>query len=151
MERVIFVYIFETCNICVPWKNYNLLVEADNFYHFLGLILCNTKHPQFNRLKIQEWKSTVQQVLYPYVIILKIDWVVDSVNAAQKISLRRLHCHFYGCWIKTNLHKLARVLRYLIWKNLARQYLSFKVMFVFGYFNEVTFVQRKILCQLFCK
>ena len=59
VERLIFVYIFETHNRCVMWKKYNLLVEADNFYHLLGLILCNTKHPQFNRLKIQHWKSTV--------------------------------------------------------------------------------------------
>ena len=62
--RLLFVYIFETHNICVPWKTLQLVSRGGNFYHFWGLILCNAKHLQFIRLKIQELKSTVKQVFY---------------------------------------------------------------------------------------
>ena len=36
---------------CSAKKCDNLLVEADIFYHFRGLILCNAKHIQFIRYK----------------------------------------------------------------------------------------------------
>ena len=42
----------------------NLLVEADIFYHFRGLILCKTKHLQFHQNKKQEQRGTVQQAIY---------------------------------------------------------------------------------------
>ena len=45
---------------------------------------------------------------------------------------------FYGCWIKHFLQKLARVLWSLICKNMARPLFIFNVMFMVGYFNELT-------------
>ena len=41
-----------------------MLVEAHNFYHFRGLIFCNTKFFQFNWYKRKEYGCTVQQVFY---------------------------------------------------------------------------------------
>ena len=38
---------------CSVKKCHNLLVEADNFYHFRGIICCNTKHLNFNLYKKQ--------------------------------------------------------------------------------------------------
>ena len=45
-------------------KRDNLLLEADILYHFRGIILCNAERRQFNHLKKQECKGTVQQDFY---------------------------------------------------------------------------------------
>ena len=42
----------------------NLLLEADIFYHFSGIVFCNAKRLQFHSDKKQEHNGTVQQVLY---------------------------------------------------------------------------------------
>ena len=45
-------------------KRANLLVEANFFNHFRGIILCNVKCLQFHLNKKQEHSVTVQQVFY---------------------------------------------------------------------------------------
>ena len=54
---------------------------------------------------------------------------------------------FDGRWIGIFLHKLARVLRSQIWKI----WRTNVYYFVFGYYSELTFVRRQIICKLFCK
>ena len=83
--------------------------------------------------------------LIPYVVLFLIDVVVGSVRIKQKISsLRRLH---YCCWWllvkKYFLHKFVRILRSIIWNNMARRLLIFNVLSVFGYYKEFTFVISK--------
>ena len=56
-----------------------------------------------------------------------------------------------GFWIKIIFYTNKLMYKGLkIWK-IWRQYFLFEVMFVFGYYNELTFVRSKIICQLFFK
>ena len=67
------------------------------------------------------------------------------------------HCEdpiviFYGFWIRINFHENLLVYQCLQFgKNMAGQFFIFKVIFVVGYYNEFTVVQRQIVCKLFAK
>ena len=79
----------------------NLLVEADNFYHFRVHILCNTRHLQFNRYKNKIVVAQFSKYSLKLLRHFLIDGFVGSVCVAQKKS----HCDgsiviFDGCWIK---------------------------------------------------
>ena len=129
----------------------NLLVEVDNFYFLRGIIFCNAKQLQFNLLKNHERSCTIQQVLYSnkWSFLYSIELLVPLASQ-KKISLWRLHCHFWWLLDKIYfLHKWARVYRSWIWKNLGRQLFIFNVMFMLGYYNEFKFVGGLILCQFF--
>ena len=73
----------------------NLLVEAD-ISIILGVSVCVTRKA-FSFVRGQErlitWGHSSESLLFPYVVIFLIDGVVGSILVAQKISLRRLHCH----------------------------------------------------------
>ena len=101
----------------VPW---NVVIASDcswTLYHYRGLLLCNAKLPQFQREK-QEGKGKAHHVLYAIMC-----WFLNLLNFWLRFrrktfwSLQWLYFHFW--WIideRYFSHKLARVLRFLIWK-----------------------------------
>ena len=76
-------------------KMEQLISICGHFYHFRGIILCNTKRLQFNQIKKKEHRGTIQQVFYSFMFsFFLIDEVVGYGHVAQMFySLRRLHCH----------------------------------------------------------
>ena len=80
----------------------NLLVEADNFYHFRGIISCNTKRLQFNRNKKQELKGTVQQVFYTLTssFYKLVEFLVPFEPHKNLPRCKDYIVNVDGCWIK---------------------------------------------------
>ena len=87
-------------------------------------------------------------LIFKYVVLFIIFYrVVGSVRVAQKNHCDGSIVIFDGCWIKTVLYRLARVLQSWIWKDMACPLFILNGMFMFGYYNEFTFVRRQIPCQ----
>ena len=102
---------------CSAKKCDNLLVEADIFNRFRGLILCNAKHLQLDQYK-KEHSCTAHQVLYSTTFsFFLIDGVVGSICVAQKISLRRLRCYF---WWLLNKNIFTQISSYITVLNLEK-------------------------------
>ena len=140
--------------VCDVFREILWQLYADIFYHLRGIILCDTKRLQFNKYKKQKLSCTVQKVLYSTMSsFFKFDWSCWFHSfRTKKSSLWQFHYRFL--WLLDNkffLQELDRVLWLLIWKNLTRPLFIFNIMFMFGYYNEFTFVWGKIICQLFLK
>ena len=76
-------WLYRTCSMKFREK---LLVEADVFYHFRGLILCNAKCLQFHQnLKNKNIGSQLSKYYITLCIPFFIDVVIGSVCAAKKI------------------------------------------------------------------
>ena len=94
---IFIVYIDDTLATCSATFCDKLLVEANIFYHFRGLILCNVKHLQFNWRKKQGTSCTVQKVFYSNTLyFFKFNGVIGSVCVCTIfLSLRRLNFNFW--------------------------------------------------------
>ena len=83
----------------------NLLVEADVFYHFRGLILCNAKCLQFY---INKHNSNIVAQFNNYYIQLSCPFLFMQLlvpfSFHKKIPFQRLHCHFWWMLDNTIFH-----------------------------------------------
>ena len=95
----------------------NLLVEADLFYHFRELILCNSKRLQFHWKKnmvAQFSKSSIQLCLH-FFNLMKL--LVPFASHKKLYHYDGSILIFDSCWVKIFLHKLAFVSRSSIWEK----------------------------------
>ena len=103
----------------------NLLVQQDNLYYFLGIILWNTKLSWF-QLEKQEHIGSVHEFFYAFKSsFLNFLEFFTSIHVAQIVdNYDSLNCHFW-CFLTTKYVslKLACVLRSLIKKNWHAQFL----------------------------
>ena len=93
-----FSTLFKKCNATDVFgkKCDNLLVEADFFYHFMGLVLCNAKCLQFILYIYKEDSCPDQQVFYSTILLLfNLMELLVLFALHKKISLKRLQCHFW--------------------------------------------------------
>ena len=87
------------CNQCLTCSAKfcdNLVVEADAFNHFRGIILCNAKCLQFQQNKIQEHRGTVHKVFHsPMLSPFLVDGVVGSVRVAPNFLVATVLLSFF--------------------------------------------------------
>ena len=132
----------------------NFLVEADNFYHFRGLILCNSKHIQFNWYKD---KILVAQ-FSKYSIKLRCNfflvyWLVGFICVAQKVS------HYDGCivifdgyWMKNIFTKISSCITALHLEKIWRAHYSYwKLCSCMGIITNLHFYKDKYFVNYFEK
>ena len=97
----------------------NLLVEADVFYQFRSVILCNAKHLQFHQiLKKKNVGAQFSKYSIPLCCPFFIYGVVGFVCVAHFFS----HCDssiviFCGYWLKIVFHRKYSCIIFLIKKK----------------------------------
>ena len=96
------VYFLQVCSA----KNDDLFVEAEVFYHFRGLILCNPKRLQFHRNKkikniVAHFSKSSIQLCLPFF---------NLCSCWFRLRGKTNHCCygfidiFDGCWITNMFH-----------------------------------------------
>ena len=86
----------------VPQKMWQLVSRDGHFCHFRGLFLCNAKRLQLSLIKKpRTYRQSSASLLFPYVFLFLNLWSCCFCLRRTNFSpFRRLHCHFYGCWLK---------------------------------------------------
>ena len=110
----------------------NLLVGAECFYHFKGLILCNTKHLQFHQnLKNQnvraQFRKSSMDLLHP----LKKNGVLGSVYVLKKYYCDGSIVILYGFCIKSSCIQISSCIKVInSGGNLEGTTFIFKLLFM---------------------
>ena len=111
-------------------KNDNLLVEANNFYHFRGLIFYREKYLQLNQYRKQDCSCTVQKYFYSTT-----SWFFNLIELLVPFKSHKkvLHCDgsivIFDC---SGYNLIFTLIRFCITafhlKKLCRAHYSFLVL-----------------------
>ena len=102
-----------------------------------------------NKNIFAQFRNCCIQLCRPFLV-----WWICWFHLSRTIFfwLRRLHFHFL--WLLDKNHSYKKYLIHYcleFGKNMGPPLLIFNIMYMIGYYNEFTFLQRQIIFQLFFK